>query len=325
MQVRALLVLLLRQICGSVGVSWSGNRFLELHRRALSGAQNVTEVSTLDHIEGNFTDCEPPANVSSQAKTRGLSLISKTGSFAVYAAEDDSESELMIFDCVSGKKLVFLHIPKNAGTTIENLGITGGKLWGRFEAHGSQVMPDGNTCMKWHVPPSMLTGPSPYNDPTAEVFCVSRDPWGRMASEYVYLLSVYHKWPMPHVHDVGPACSKAGFNAFVQNSIADMERGMRWMTDCHLLPQWDFVEDKWGRQWCDQVLDIKELTPQFNSLMAKHGLSLRMAPHNKANSASSWCPAVKSMSLHELYAPETQTAMRRMYWKDFQHLGDSLK
>eukprot|EP00929_Paragymnodinium_shiwhaense_P039807 TRINITY_DN20861_c0_g1_i1.p1 TRINITY_DN20861_c0_g1~~TRINITY_DN20861_c0_g1_i1.p1 ORF type:complete len:347 (+),score=36.57 TRINITY_DN20861_c0_g1_i1:113-1153(+) len=333
---RCLLLILSLCTFGAVGMSVRPGDRKHVAMRFLQGARAVHSADTVKtgnasqqaNATGSFTEdeCQPPVNVTQAVKARGLSLLSSTSSHVIYGSDDDGpEMELFVYDCAQGKKLVFLHIPKNAGTTIENLGRADGKRWGRFHTPHAVRMPDGNSCMAWHVPPRLMTEPNPYADPSAEVFCVTRDPWDRMVSEYIYLLSVYYKWPMPHVMD-GPKCTKLGFNAFVQNSIAEMERGHRYISDCHMLPQWDYIEDPMApeHQWCQHVLDIGELTPQFNNLMSQHGLSLRMAPHNKDNSAASYCPAIKDAPMKDMYTEATATAMRSMYWKDFQHLGDSL-
>merc|ERR1719401_1611054 len=91
----------------------------------------------------------------------------------------------------------------------------------------------------------------------------------------------------------GPKCSILGLNRFVTNSLGAMRRGERWISDCHMLPQWEFIEGPSGHQWCKHKLPIKELTPEFNRLMENYHLPLRMAPHTKKNSAASQCPGLK--------------------------------
>merc|ERR1719284_153607 len=111
----------------------------------------------------------------------------------VSAEEDgdaDSEVNLLVFDCGRHRELAFMHIPKNAGTTIENVArryISRGRFKNRWGPR-KQRMPGGHACSSWHVPPYMKNPPNPYRKVGTDVFCVTRDPWDRMRSEYTYTL-----------------------------------------------------------------------------------------------------------------------------------------
>jgi hypothetical protein len=273
-------------------------------------------------------NCSLPADFREHAQIKGMALLMESERYAVYGMDDGVESNLFAFDCTLGKHLMFVHIPKNAGTTIEHLGRDHRIQWGMFKLKGQQKMPDGNTCNAWHVPPSLLAGYNPYLHPRAEVFCVTRDPWERLVSEYVYELSVYRKWPkFSRFVRGGPPCSIKGLNKFAINSINKMLGGERWISDCHMLPQWDYIESESGRQYCTSRLSITELTPQFNALMQSHGIPLRMAPHNKKNSAVSTCPKLRAaadLNMKSVLWKVTQNKARRLYSRDFAHIGDAL-
>lgn len=266
--------------------------------------------------------CVPPRDVQEHADRHNMSLLEGSATQAVYGSDDGDELSLYAFDCLHRRRLLFLHIPKNAGTTIESVAHSKGVQWGRLMVSGQRQMSDGSWCSKWHIPPALMPPPNPYSDPQAEVFCVTRDPWERMVSEYVYLLQVYSKWPVSHVKD-GPPCTKKGLNMFVGRSLAGFERGQRYVADCHLLPQWDYIESQ-GKNWCQHPLPIDHLTERFNELMMQHGLQLRLKPHNKANSGAGKCSNLKSLPLEKAFDPVVKAAMRRVYARDFAHLGDSL-
>lgn len=279
--------------------------------------------------QNQIKNCTPPNEFFAAIDAKNMSLLATSVRHAAYSMSDDGpDMSIAVFDCVSMKQLLFLHIPKNAGSTITGLGFELGIEWGWRKWTGqTQVMSDGNQCAKWHVPPNLLGGDNPYASPTVEVFCVTRDPWERMLSEYMYLLFENERYgPYPNIHD-GQPCTVEGFNQFVQHSISDMKLGHPYISDCHLVPQWNYIESSDGREWCKHKLPISQLTEEFNKLMSSHGLDARMEPHHKDNSRSSYCPDLHSQGdqdLSSVFYPETKAAMRSFYATDFAHLGDSL-
>jgi hypothetical protein len=282
--------------------------------------------------------CSVPDEVRAKAEVHGMVLLRAASTHVVYGvvdgAEDgleEEETSLLIFDCLKKKELIFLHIPKNAGTSIEDQANEQGTTLGRFhDKHGGlqetgapQTMPDGNQCSWWHVPPWLKAPPNPYADPNSEVFCVTRDPWLRTRSEYVYLLATYNKWPKPYVKDA-PQCTVEGLNTWALRSLQQYEAGQPYLLDCHMLPQWSFIEGPDARRWCHTLLPIAELTPKFNALMQSRGLPIRMAPHSKVNSQSSFCPELSAAPVASVFLPPLRAVMQRVYKKDLQHLGSSL-
>lgn len=292
-----------------------------------SRSSNVTDQAA----KQRSTSCTPPASfmqlfpTTSQAN---LTAIAASSSYAVYGADDGDELTVFAYDCKEDKQLIFVHIPKNAGTTIEDVAAEGGIFWGRNQLPGRQLMPDGRWCTEWHVPPHLLTGYNPYASSNAEVFCVTRDPWKRIVSEYMYELGEGYTSPeLPHLHD-GPECTVEGFNTFVEGALTWVNAGYRYDYDCHLVPQSEYIEGPDGQQWCNHVLPITDLTDAFNGLMIEHGISLRMAPYDKANSARYQCPDLSSSSDVDLDGTFTELSkelMRHVYAKDFARIGDSLR
>eukprot|EP00929_Paragymnodinium_shiwhaense_P027233 TRINITY_DN16022_c0_g1_i1.p1 TRINITY_DN16022_c0_g1~~TRINITY_DN16022_c0_g1_i1.p1 ORF type:complete len:348 (-),score=48.42 TRINITY_DN16022_c0_g1_i1:141-1184(-) len=278
---------------------------------SLRMSRKLSVPSNIQHRVQDVTEsCVPPAHINDTAAQNELSLLSTTGSHALFGGDSHGNLGVMIYSCRTGKKLVFLHIPKAAGTTIENLGVMAHLSWGRFSLPTPVRLPDGHVCMGWHTPPNYIPKPNIYMDSEADVFCVVRDPWKRMLSEYEYLLRDYDNFP--HVKDAEP-CTKAGINLFVRNSIADMKAGQRWIAGCHMLPQWDYIESAEGQQMCHRVLQLTNLTQEFNQLMSEYGVALRMQPHHHDNSAASRCPDLAAMELEDLYdcllAQPTRTSL----------------
>ena len=79
--------------------------------------------------------------------------------------------------------LEFTHIPKNAGTSIENAGKKAGICWGRFSLFHNRKM-----CSTWHQPPRI----NKDLHQGKKTFCVIRDPKERIVSEYRY------RWAKKH-------------------------------------------------------------------------------------------------------------------------------
>ena len=99
-----------------------------------------------------------------------------------------------------------VHIPKNAGTQLEEAGLAAGFRWGAYKWEG---LCDGGWCgdknlgcSMWHVPrgylrahpddawaqgqhtPFEVKGPDPYKNATT--ICVVRHPFTRAISQYIY-------------------------------------------------------------------------------------------------------------------------------------------
>lgn len=223
--------------------------------------------------------------------------------------------------CLEGR-LEFLHIPKNAGTTIEVAGRGAGISWGvsNIGFRFSRRMPDGSACSSYHIPPRHLHGLSPYAG--AELFCVTRHPYQRAVSEYSYLLSA--PWAEKYSEAYGngifdkPACSAEGLNHFVQTVLALHLGGRQYVDNCHHVSQAEFIWDGSGAQRCAHVLRQEDLPGAFDLLMARRGYPLRL-PSEHVNSESHFCRGLSAGSLSE----ETRRMLRRVYADDFRLLNYS--
>lgn len=211
--------------------------------------------------------------------------------------------------------LLFLHIPKNAGTAIEQASFDQGVNWGLHWIGGLLTLPGNKLCVKYHVPPRYLDTPV-YKD--AEVFCVTRHPFERAVSEYTYLLGV--EWGdqfSPFLRE-GPSCSPVGLNSFLQEELSlflNTTHGSKFRCDCHFLPQSEYIWDESGTQWCDHRIRMEELPGSFNQLMDAKHLPVHLKP-SRVNAAS--C-GVSPADLTE----QTKAMLRIVYAEDFERLGYS--
>ena len=169
--------------------------------------------------------------------------------------------------------LEFIHIPKNAGTTIENIAEEKNVKWGRFKPeHRESVQSD--TCSYWHTPPKQFNEDSYYKKD--ETFCVIRDPVDRMVSEYAYR----HKG-MPNKNN------KYELNQWLREYLSNSKNTVNGGMNCHFLPQHDFIYDDDGNRTCDNVLRFDNLTNEFNDLMNKHEYDIRLEENKKDNKSNS--------------------------------------
>jgi len=203
--------------------------------------------------------------------------------------------------------LNFLHIPKSAGSSVENVfGITvsgepiprGRNLakctwfvtcakefpWGGKGKCCS--MPDGSSCTPGHVPPSQdIAILDSYS--SCETFCVVRHPLTRLISEY--------SW-----------CSKSGlrkcsngFGHFVTESLADVQK-QPFSHDCHLVPQIEYV-GRGSERFCKHVLKFENLSQEFNALMVKFGLKERMNVHTNDSPSNRVKPSQEAKAAVETF------------------------
>merc|ERR1719265_927861 len=97
----------------------------------------------------------------------------------------------------------------------------------------------------------MIDGQNPYSN--REVFCVSRDPYSRAVSEYLWVRSRHEhghlgtKAKGTHALDACPGCtilekcSAEGLNHFLQKVLQLVQKGSAFVNRCHMLPQSRYI------------------------------------------------------------------------------------
>jgi hypothetical protein len=220
------------------------------------------------------------------------------------------------------KKFIFLHIPKNAGTTAEEAGSMAGVSWGAKDLglHGQQLMDDGNTCPRWHVPPTVAGEPSQYHRSDTRVFCISRHPYDRAVSEYKYLLSV--PWGRHNGKQMGvplgehPVCSEEDLNLFIQRSMDKIQQNRRYIFDCHFVPQVQYIWNEEGERTCHDIIPLSELSTSFDDLMERRGHPARL-PKERFNKHKDACEGLTKDNLTKL----SKAMLNEVYAKDFKKLN----
>lgn len=142
--------------------------------------------------------------------------------------------------------LKFIHIPKTAGTSIEDWGKQNGYLWGRYDPNCpkcSEINGDGI----WHSPAKY------WNiDNNIEYFCVIRNPIDR------YISAINFLYPNG-IGDINIFTHKLLDNNFIRNPNIRA-----------FIPQYEYIYNTDNNiQICNHILKFDNLTNDFTKLMLR--------------------------------------------------------
>ena len=180
---------------------------------------------------------------------------------------------IVLTSCIFSQKkeqfLEFIHIPKNAGTTIENIANEKNIKWGRMKpSHQEHINTKFGDCTYWHIPPKHFSSSSPYYTDEHGTFCVIRDPYERIVSEYKYR----NKSSTDPKH----------MNEWITQHLKP-EYTEKGQLNCHFLPQYNYVYNDLGTKICDHVLRFENLSEEFNTLTNKYNIDLQLDKNRKDN------------------------------------------
>lgn len=228
--------------------------------------------------------------------------------------------------------LGFIHIPQNAGNAIETAALLSGIRWG-FNAIQSQffekiqMTPD--YACSWHVlPPKHLTGLQAYD--SRPLFCVTRDPFYRAFSYYLFLAGmVENKCPIStpdyELFSKYQVCSPESLNNFMEVSLNKiLLNGTEFDWDCNMIPQSHYIWDEQGNQVCTDLVAFKQLPGSLLEVTSKYNLSVNLewnppAPRGGSESVAWPCPQLEISALNE----KSRALLRTVYAEDFERLGYS--
>ena len=197
--------------------------------------------------------------------------------------------------------LEFIHIPKNAGTTIENVANDKNIKWGRFKPeHRNKV--GTKKCTYWHVPPKHFYLNNYYD--SDDTFCVIRDPRDRMVSEYSYR----HKGQTDKNN-------KNDMNKWLRENMNE-ENVYNGGLNCHFVPQHEYIYNDDNERTCNHILKFDNLTSEFNDLMKKKNVDVRLSDNKKDNKSNF------NLTIDDI-DDENMQKIFKLYKKDFE-IQDSL-
>lgn len=230
------------------------------------------------------------------------------------------------------RRLVFVHIPKSAGSAIEEVaGLQAGLAWGSCLFNHRPRRP-GGVCRYppgqfewpskigyWHLPPQLfpLMGTDPYGG--ADLFAVVREPRDRLISEFYYVCR--KKNPRGDVDVDG--CDRtrvndpAYMNAWLKTSLNrtqtfDMAASDYLDRNGHFTPQSQFVFSSFDVRMVDYVLRMETLQTDFPRLMQAYGLDIKLK-HEKTNTARNVSADLTAGSIDR----DLDASIREKYRRDF--------
>mmetsp|Transcript_48778 Transcript_48778/g.141299 ORF Transcript_48778/g.141299 Transcript_48778/m.141299 type:complete len:317 (-) Transcript_48778:161-1111(-) len=304
----------------SIGIAW----FLTLHSSSVKGLRPFLQAKMLPS-HGHLADPGQLPDAVTAGGIRGRVPFSRRSQLThervhhmkpCYANSENATPSL----CPVNERLLFLHIPKNAGTTIESRAAQHGVRWGRYMNFDSCNIGTGRCWARWHEPPALMIPTSIYGNAT--VFCVIRDPFERAISEYKYIYeNEEFQWENSDlINRYG--CSPDGLNEWLVRVLTRYEDGDTYEQLCHMLPQSYYI---WGPpdnsrnqcQYCHEILRMEEDLPaSFNELMQIYNYPVRMdsEQHNAGG-----CPNLNAQSLNSTAVE----LILRIYERDFAMLDYS--
>jgi hypothetical protein len=227
------------------------------------------------------------------------------------------------------RKLTLIHIPRPGGTTIAACSKDEADDDDRWSArntkyHFQVVLPNGGgRCWGQHIPATVepmqaLFQPSVDSDDT---FCVVRDPFARLVSEYGF----YQSWTKPENRKCGAEWMNMRMVEWMNKYLGlNGTKAGPYSRDCHMLPQaayvygWDPNEKKVLRnvKSCKNIIRFEKLHADFNSLMEARGYPYRMTA--KKSMPSTECTTTLRRGD---FSPEAKKLVYEVYKDDFELLG----
>ena len=194
------------------------------------------------------------------------------------------------------KELKFIHIPRNAGTSIELIGKRNNILWGQFDNELKENKTDLNISY-WHTPlynfdyNFLLNYSNKYN-----LFAVVRNPYEKCISEYYF----YKKWNNTEEQN------EKELNSYIMKNLIDKNN---ITNDGHFIPQYKYFFDKNMNLIINHIIKFENIDNEFNELMKLYNLNINIKNFiiNKS---------IKQFNINNLYK-ETIDKINSYYHIDF--------
>ena len=241
------------------------------------------------------------------------------------------------FQTLGRGPLNFFHIPKTAGTAVEEAAAKQSIPWGscRFYHKPKRDIcpyPKGPDWPKhvgyWHLPAYLfpLVGSNPYQ--STDLFAIVRDPYERMVSEFYYICTLKVKdWRPDQCDNRTRLFEEDYMNLWLTKKLQSRESktATGYLADnSHFTPQHEFLLGPHQVRVVDHVLRMDDpnmsLSEQFARLMAAYGMPSNMTlPYMGAISAGerNTTDHLTTQNLQH----STLDWIHRHYSEDFDRLG----
>lgn len=201
--------------------------------------------------------------------------------------------------------IIFIHVPKCAGTTIEKiLGTCTEREYYALRKKAEQW----NNKTPQHLTYLELKNKLTINWSDYYTFSVVRNPYSRFVSEYNYRKDLFSKTKRPE-HD------PKTFSEFITNlSMGVNERILAF--DGHLETQSSFLKNEANiLESSIQIFKFEDLAPCWTMLEEKTGVAYSIDLWSRKSNVE--------IPYQEFYTPETKNIIYNFYKEDFDNFGYS--
>eukprot|EP01084_Bolivina_argentea_P008476 15857_1 len=226
-------------------------------------------------------------------------------------------------------KLSFIHIPKTAGSSVEIAALSQNIRYGKYVLTkqkkqyiyknwvNKDIAPKClRKCVPYHIPPRYYYKDVYYYDKSHyKLFCIVRNPFTRILSEYIYLHDNVLEDVLISAH-----CSVDAFNEQIKQLITDFKAHACHL-NCHGLQQYEYVYDLNGNLICDYVLRFENLNKEFEDLMIQYGLNMTLMKSNERHHCNS-IDGENELTINDI-SLENRQLIIDYYKNDFIHFNYS--
>jgi hypothetical protein len=191
------------------------------------------------------------------------------------------------------KDSYFVHIPKNAGTSIEEVGLIHGLKWGKdfFDNQLYKAEHQGVSLKLayWHLCYSNRA----YDRDPDKCFCVVRDPYSRIISGFNYLNRKSDQF------------KRMSLNEFINYALSSYFLN-EYLIDNHQRPQSDYIFHN-GNQVVDHIIKFENIEEEFEELTG-----LVLSKKSNASKSSLTADDISDKNIHFI---------NYFYHEDFENFG----
>jgi hypothetical protein len=153
------------------------------------------------------------------------------------------------------KNLMFIHIAKNGGTTVEDFFKDNNYLVSRRDKEYEKLMEGTNIpCNFFHIPPKYS---DKINFKNYITFCFIRDPVDRIVSEVNFLISSHGR-------------SIDNINTYIKEVLSNKNK---FSEDCHIIPQSEYIVDYYGNR-IENILNFNDFNNELKKFIDKYKLKI---------------------------------------------------